>query len=224
MAALSWGKTNGEAKKSDVTYMKLADGDSTFRIVSGVLPMYTYWVKSPAGKDVPFECLQFDREQERFVNSNRDPVKERLGKDTKCQWSYKCQVINRATGKVEVLQLKKSIMEGIISVAGQLGCDPSDYDTGVEFTVNRKKTGPKQFNVEYTVKQLICKQKPLTAEDLELIKELKAIETLFIRPTADEQAESLEKFLAGAPASGDGEDGDEGQSAADKEAMSELDD
>ena len=45
-------------------------------------------VKSPASKDVPFEGLKLDRNRERCINSNQDLVKEGLGKDTKCQWSY----------------------------------------------------------------------------------------------------------------------------------------
>lgn len=221
--ALAWGKSNGEAKKSDVTYMKLADGDNKFRIVSGVLPMYTYWVKGPTGKDVPFECLQFERDQERFVNTNRDPVKERLGKDVRCQWSYKCQVINRATGKVEVLQLKKSIMEGIMSVVEQVGCNPADFDEGIEFVVARKKTGPKAFNVEYTVKQLMCKQSPLSDEDRALIKDIKDLDELFPRQTPDAQAEGLDKFLSG----GDEDESGSGSNSGgdvDEEAMNELED
>ena len=201
--AVEFGKLTGSAKKSDVKYMKLTDGDNTFRILpKSILPNYTYWVKGANGKDLPFEALQFDRENEKFENSRPCPVrdmglKDKKGEDVRCQWSYKCQVINKATGNVEVLQLKKGIMNDTISVAQDLGIDPTNIDTGTWITVLRKKTGTQVFNVEYSVRQLKCKSTPLTDEEKELLVDLKSIEELFPLETYAEQSARLEKHLSG---------------------------
>jgi hypothetical protein len=204
--ALDFNDVNGGAKKSEVTYMKLVDGDNTFRILpKSVLPGYQYWVTGANGKDLPFECLQYDRENERFDNTRQDPVKELglkndKGEDLRCQWSYKCQVINKATGKIEVLQLKKGIMSGVIDVAKQMGIDPTNLETGTWFTVTREKTGPHVFNVEYKIKQLMCKSEALTESELELVESSKSMEELFPVETYEGQKERLERHLSGAKA------------------------
>jgi hypothetical protein len=200
--ALGFEDFNGSAKKSDITYMKLAEGDNTFRILpKSLLPSYTYWVKGASGKELPFESLQFDRATERFDNTRSCPVRD-LGlkdpkdnKDLKCSWSYKCLVINKATGRVEVLQLKKGIIEEIKSVAGQLQVDPTSLETGIWFTVTRKKTGPSAFNVEYSVKQLMCKSTPLEPNFVELAEAAKSIDEMFPVETYDAQMARLRKHL-----------------------------
>lgn len=223
--AIGFGDFNGSAKKSDVTYMKMADGDSTFRILpNSFLPSYTYWVVGANGKELPFECLQFDRENERFDNTRPCPIKalglkDKQGKDLRCSWSYKCLVLNKATGKVEVLQMKKGIIEDIKSVAGQLEIDPTNVDTGTWFTVTRKKTGPLPMNVEYTLQQLKCKSTPLTAEEKALVAESKAIDEMFPVETYDQQMTRLKAHLEGKK---DEESSDNLDDAA-QEAIAELD-
>ena len=220
--AVGFGGFNGGAKKSNVTYMKLADGDNTFRILpNSFLPSYTYWVKGKNGKDIPFESLQFVRQDEVFDNTTPCPVKaldlrDADGKPLRCSWSYKCLVVNKATGKVEVLQLKKGIVEGIQDVAGQLEIDPTDLDTGTWITVKRTKTGPHAFNVDYSVQQLRCKSEPVSDEVRKLIEESKSIDEMFPQETYDAQMTRLKKHLEGAP-----EEASEGE--ADQEAMNELD-
>lgn len=219
--AIQFNKIKGAAKKSGVTYMKLADGDNTFRIVGGILPGYTYWVKGAAGNNFPFDALQFDRETESFDNSRGCPVrdagvKNEKGEDLNCQWSYKCQVINKATGELEVLQLKKGMLTEIITVAQDMEIDPTDTETGTWLTVNRAKTGPKAFNVEYKLRQMKCKSSPLSAEELELIKDLQPIEEKFPAETYEKQSTRLARHLTG-------EQEDEAD-AADKEAVDELND
>jgi len=223
--AISFNKLNGGAVKSEVKYMKLVNGDNTFRILpDSILPTYTYWVKGASGKDLPFEALQFNRSTEKFENSNPCPVrdsgvKDPKGDDIRCQWSYKCQVVNKATGEVETLQLKKGILNDIISVAQQLQFDPTDLETGTWVTVTRKKTGPLAYNVEYNLQQLKCKSAPLEAEFLDKIEGLKTIEELFPKETYEAQAVRLEKHLSGekdAPAESAGN--------ADQEAIGELED
>lgn len=234
--ALGFTSVNGSAKKSGATYMKLADGNNTFRILpNSILPMYTYWVKSPAtGKDVPFEALQFDRATEKFDNSLPCPVNElRLtnakGEPLRCQWSYKCLVINRATGLVEVLQLKKGMLTDIISIAKQMGADPTDLDTGFDITVERKKTGPLPFNVEYIVNQFkimtdVQKGNVGAGEaDRVLIAEAKNIEEMFERELVGKMRERLAKVLSGETGGDEDDEGDKAdQSAAAREAIKDL--
>ena len=217
--ALDFNDSNGSAKKSDVVYMKLVDGDNTFRILpKSLLPSYTYWVKGANGKEFPFEALQFDRETERFDNSRNCPIrdlglKQPDGKDLRCSWSYRCLVLNKATGKVEVLSLKKGFLEEIKSVAGQLGVDPTNVETGFWVTVTRKKTGPLPFNVEYTVKQLMCKSTPLTAEEKELVANAKSIDEMFPIEDYDTQMARLKKHLT---ASGNDDTANDNQEAIDE--------
>jgi hypothetical protein len=217
--AIEFGKMKGSAKKAGASYMKLTDGDNVFRIVGGVLPGYTYWVKGAQGNNFPFEALQFDRNTEEFDNSRGCPVRDAgvkndKGEDLNCQWAYKCQVINKATGELEVLQLKKGMLSEIITVAQDMEIDPTDPVTGTWLTVNRAKTGPKSFNVEYKLRQMKCKSEPLTEAELEIIKDLKPIEEIFPVETYDKQAARLNRHLTGQQ-----DDSDDG---ADKEAVDEL--
>jgi hypothetical protein len=224
--AIGFDNFNGGAKKSEVTYMKMADGDSTFRILPrSFLPSYTYWVVGASGKELPFECLQFDRESERFDNSRPCPIKalslkDKTGKDLRCSWSYKCLVLNKATGKVEVLQMKKGIIEDIKSVAAQLEIDPTNVDTGTWFTVTRKKTGPLPMNVEYTLQQLKCRSTALTPEEKQLVADSKSIDEMFPVETYDQQMVRLKAHLEGKKDQESSEKLDE----AAQEAISDLED
>ena len=199
---LSFGKSKGGAAGSKIQYMELERGDNTFRIIGGLLPYYKYWIKSPTGQSIPMECLQFNRMEEEFDNSAEDPVKE-LGlkdpfdpsKDLTCKWAYMVQVINRKTKQVEVLELKKDIFTGIQSVAEQLEADPADLENGFEVVVKKAKTGPKVYNVEYSVRELMCKQKPVTDEDRALIAKAKDISELFPRKTPAEQRADLVRIM-----------------------------
>lgn len=221
--ALGFGQFNGGAVKSEVTYMKLNEGDNTFRILpNSLLPSYQYWVKGANGKELPFEALQFNRTNEKFENFRNCPIKD-LGlkdpkdpsKDLRCTYAYKCLVLNKATGKVEVLTLKKGLVEEIKSVANQMGIDPTDLDTGTWFTVVRKKTGPLAFNVEYSVKQLLCKPSALTAEEKAIVAASKSIDEMFPLETYDAQLARLQKHLNGSGAA-------QGADNQDEEAISEL--
>lgn len=219
---ISFDNINGSAKKSGVKYMKLADGDNKFRIVGGILPGYTYWVKGANGKDAPFECLQFDRNTELFDKSLPDPVaeaglKDAKGERLKCSWSYKCLAINRATNEVEVLQLKKGMLQEIIKFAQKKKMDPTDIETGTDIVVNREKTGPMAFNVKYSVDPFSMESTPLSDSDRELIAELRSIDELFPKETAKDQRARLEKHLTGSK-----EQDDDNDSSA-QEAINELD-
>lgn len=228
--AIKFTKVAGQAKKSNVDYMKLTDGKNRFRMVGDILPRYVYWIQKGTST-ASFECLSFDRDLEKFTNIEKDwvpsLVHEHLGvdpKETKCAWAYLVQVIDRADGKLKVLGLKKKMFEKIKSVAEDLG-DPTDPETGYDIIVERVKTGPRSFNVSYEVKEIPmmkAKDTPAPETDKEIIANLKNIEDLIPRATPDELKAQLEAFLTRADASEE-EEAAETSTAAEKEAIDELD-
>jgi hypothetical protein len=212
--ALKFGETKGKAVKKSVEAYEYKDGENSVRLIGGVLPRYVYWLKGTNNKDIPIECLAFDREKEKFTNSEVDHVPAYFS-DKKCSWAYSINCIDPKDGKVKALNLKKKLFEQIISVAEDLGADPTDYDTGFDVVFKRNKTGPLPFNVEYTLSVLKCKVRSLTAEERALADGAEDIDSKFPRPTPDEVKAALEKLVAGATA--DGSD-----PSADKEALKDL--
>lgn len=212
--ALAFGKTNGKALKNSHEAYTYKDGENVVRMVGGILPRYVYWLKGSNNKDIPVECLAFDRELEKFNNLEVDHVPAYFP-DKKCGWSYSVNCIDPADGKVKVLNLKKKLFEQITQAAEDLG-DPTDPDTGWDLVFKRVKTGPLAFNVEYTLSVLRCKPRKLTEAERAAFAESKSIDEKFIRSTPDEIKALLEKISAG------GEVDDEPAAGVDKEAVNEL--
>ena len=191
--ALTFNKLKGEAQKGKIESYTYVEGDNKVRMVGDVCARYVYWLKGENDKNVPFECLSFDREKETFTNLEKDWVREYYP-DMKCTWSYAIQCIHG--GKVKVLNLKKKLLEQIILAAEDLG-DPADPDTGWDVYFKRLKTGPMAYNVEYQLQPLKCKPRPLTDEEQELIADLKSMDEVLPRPTADAQKELLDRIRSG---------------------------
>ena len=82
--AISFKNTKGKAVKNTVDAFEYKDGDNTVRIFGGVLPRYVYWLKGTNNKDIPVECLAFDREEERFNYKETDHVQS-FFPDAKCR-------------------------------------------------------------------------------------------------------------------------------------------
>jgi hypothetical protein len=141
------------------------------------------------------ECLSFDRNAEKFNNAEKDWVREYFP-DLKCGWSYAVQVIDPTDGKVKVANLKKKLWEQVITAAEDLG-DPTDQSTGWDICFKRVKTGPLPYNVEYQLQALKCKPRPLTEVELGSIAELKSMDDVMPRPTADAQKELLDRLRVG---------------------------
>lgn len=215
--ALAFGQTNGKAASNKVDSYTYKDGENSVRLVGGVLPRYVYWVKGTNNKDIPIECLSFDREQEKFTNKEVDHV-QKFFPDVKCSWAYSINCIDPTDGKVKVLNLKKKLFEQILNAAEDLG-DPTDLDTGWDVVFKRAKTGPLPFNVEYTLSVLRCKPRPLTDEERAAVKEAKDIDELYPRATPAEVLALLERITAG-----EDEDNDTPSAAAasEKEAVKDL--
>jgi hypothetical protein len=194
--ALKFGDTKGKAVKKSVEAYEYKDGENSVRLIGGVLPRYVYWLKGTNNKDIPIECLAFDREKEKFTNTEMDHVPAYFS-DKKCSWAYSINCIDPKDGKVKALNLKKKLFEQILNAAEDLG-DPTDYDSGWDVVFKRTKTGPLPFNVEYNLSVLKCKRRALSTDERALADGAEDIDSKFPRPTPDEVKAALEKLVAGA--------------------------
>jgi hypothetical protein len=193
--ALEFKNAKGKAIKNAVDAYAYQDGDNKVRIFGGVLPRYVYWLKGTNNKDIPVECLAFNRDKEKFDNAQVDHVPQYFP-DKKCQWSYSINCIDPKDGKVKVLNLKKKLFESIMTAAEDLG-DPTDPDTGWDICFKRSKTGPLPFNVDYTLQVLKCKARPLTEEERAAVTAAVDIDTKYPRPTPEDVKNLLEKITSG---------------------------
>jgi hypothetical protein len=210
--ALAFGNTKGTAIKNKVDAYEYKDGENTVRLIGGVLPRYVYWIKGTNDKDIPVECLAFDREMEKFANKEVDHVPTYFP-EKKCSWAYSINCIDPKDGKVKVLNLKKKLFEQILSAAEDLG-DPTDMDTGWDVVFKRAKTGPLPFNVEYTLQVLRCKKRALSAEEKALVAEAVDIDTKYPRPSPSDIKILLDKITSG--------ETDTEPTEAEKEAIADI--
>lgn len=209
--ALSFATSKGGAVSKKVDTYTYKDGENTLRLVGGILPRYVYWVKGTNDKDIPVECLAFNRDKEKFDNLEVDHVAE-THPDLKCSWSYTMNCIDPTDGKVKVLPLKKKLFAQIRDAAADLG-DPTDPDEGWDVVFKRAKTGPLAYNIEYTLSVLRCKKRPLNETERAAVAAADTIDTKYPRATPAEVLALLTRL------SGD----DSGSSpSVDKEAVDEL--
>lgn len=194
--AIKFTDLKGKASKSGPPRMKFQEGTNKFRIVSPVVPGYKYWLKTKDGTSVPLDCLSFNRNTEEFDNKKTDWVRK-LFPDKKCSWAYTSFVIDRTDGQLKILDHKKKLLEQIIDAAGKKMGDPSDPENGWDIIVTRKKTGPKVFDVAYTLEFFELENTPLTAEDRKLIEEMPDIEEFLKVPTPEEQKKFIEEYILG---------------------------
>ncbi len=187
--AIKFNQHKGSAQKNYISSFQYRDGDNQFRLVGDILARYVYWIKGENEKDIPLECLSFDRNLETFNNKDKDWVREYYP-DLKCGWSYATQCIDN--GVVKVVNLKKKLWEQIITAAEDLG-DPTDPETGWDVKFKRVKTGPLPYNVEYQLQVLKCKHRELDETEKELVSELKSMDDVMPRPTPDAQKELLDR-------------------------------
>ena len=195
MAGLSFGSVKGSAKKEKADSYKIVDGDNSVRLFGNILARYVYWIKGTNGKNLPFECLEFNRETETFDKSEKDWVKE-FFPDLKCGWSYSMMCLDNGVPKI--FNFKKKLFDQIMANIEDLG-DPTDPDNGWDLKFQKKKTGPLPINVEYTLQVMKCanSKRPLTDAEKEAIAASKTIEELLPRATPAAQKELLEKLQKG---------------------------
>ena len=187
--AISFNQQKGSAQKTSIKSYQYTDGDNKMRLCGDILARYVYWIKGQNDKNIPMECLSFDRNTESFNNKEKDWVREYYP-DLKCGWSYATQCIDN--GEVKVVNLKKKLWEQIITAAEDLG-DPTDPETGWDICFKKVKTGPLPYNVEYQLQALKCKPSALSEDDKALLEDLKSMDDVMPRPTPDAQKELLDR-------------------------------
>jgi len=190
--ALAFNQAKGTAKKNIIDSYVMKMGDNKVRFVGPLLARYVYWIDGFNNKKVPIECLAFDREKESFTNAEKDWVSEYYP-NIKCSWAYCILCIDPDDGKVKVFNLKKRLLEQIITAAEDLG-DPTDPDNGFTIHFKKVKTGGMAYNVEYRFQPLKCKNEPLTDEEKAAVAEHLTIEELIPRPTPDQIKAFLDKL------------------------------
>ena len=188
--AISFNQQKGSAQKTSIKSFQYVNGDNKMRLCGDILARYVYWIKGENDKNIPLECLSFDRNTESFNNKEKDWVREYYP-DLKCGWSYATQCIDN--GEVKVVNLKKKLWEQIITAAEDLG-DPTDPDTGWDVCFKKVKTGPLPYNVEYQLQALKCKPRELDDEEKALLEDLKSMDDVMPRPTPDAQKELLDRI------------------------------
>ena len=187
----------GSAKKKTISQYQYRDGANAGRRFGDLLPRYSYWVKGENDKNLPLECLEFDREKESFTSGEKDWVKVHYP-DLKPNWYYSIQCIDLTDDTVKVFNLKKKLMDQILTAAQELG-DPTDPESGWEVHFKRTKNGPHVYNVEYTLDQIKCLKntKPMTDVQRAAMDAATPIDELLPRPTAEQQQELLERIATG---------------------------
>lgn len=205
--ALAFNKSKGGFVKDRPDSYQYKDGENRIRLVGDLLARYVYWIKGENNKSLPFENLEFNRQTEKFDKKEVNHVPN-FYPELKSTWGYAIQCIALDSGELRILNLKKKLMDQILGTAGDLGLNPTDPDEGFDIVFEKKKNGPLPINMEYNVKALKCKPRPLTDEERMLIKELKSMDEILPRPTAEAQLALLQK-LQGGTAEGIDEDIDE---------------
>lgn len=199
MSSLSFNTAKTNPGREKVPSYKIREGENKVRFHGGIVGRYIYWIPGPDGNKSPVECLQFDRETQSFNNSVEDPVKK-FFPDLKPEWAYASLCIDKkdTDPKVCIFNHKKKLFGQIGSAVADLG-DPADPNTGWTVVFEKKKTGPKVFNVEYQLNILRCSKEvgPLTATELELFAKHPTIEEVLKRPTAADIEKYITEVLTG---------------------------
>ena len=137
---VTWDKAKGKqntGQRREIERMTMNIGDNKLRLIGDVLPRYCYWVTTTEGRKMPVECLEFSRETESFDNSTANPFKdidEAVYSD-KPQFSYVCNVVDSADGKIKLFDLRSTIYSQIVDYASnpEYG-NPADPKTGYDLT------------------------------------------------------------------------------------------
>lgn len=136
--------SGGAGTRKEIIRVKLDKESTKIRLVGNVLPRWIRWITTSEGKKQPLEVISFNRETEEFTSA-RDPFNE-LSEEAyneKPQFAYVVNCIDRADGKLKLLDLKLTVFRQLIDLAKdpEYG-SPSDPKNGYDITIIKEKTGP----------------------------------------------------------------------------------
>ena len=227
--------SKGEAQLNNLNYAKFGMGTTQIRLVGDLLPGYAYWLKNSLNKDRKFDNLAFNPATERWDSGQPDVVKEfgfternEKGETVpmKSKRNYQIQIINRASGKLEVMSLSKSMFDSIVAYCRDTGVtDVGSLELFIDKTGDQARWNSIRYNLNQ-VKTMQFNSQPAKVEearakDGELLKDLKDIKELFPRPTPEELRAQIQAFLEAKPEADKNTQAPSDASAT--EALNELD-
>lgn len=228
----------GEAQKNTINFAKFGMGVTQIRLVGDLLPGQSYWLENTAKKKFKAPNLAFDPKTESWIKGAVDPVREfgfteknEKGETVplKSKRDYQIQIINRASGKLEVMSLSKTMFDAIVAYCRDTGVeDPTTIELFIEKTGDANKWNSIRYKLNEVRTMKFNTDTASVAElhekDAAILAEMKPIAEMFPRPTADELRKQITNFLnntkeddadAGSPASP--------VDASAKEALNDLD-
>lgn len=227
--------SKGEAQLNNLNYAKFGMGTTQIRLVGDLLPGYAYWLKNSLNKDRKFDNLAFNPATERWDSGQPDVVKEfgfternEKGETVpmKSKRNYQIQILNRASGKLEVMSLSKSMFDSIVAYCRDTGVtDVGSLELFIDKTGDQARWNSIRYNLNQ-VKTMQFNSQPAKVEearakDGELLKDLKDIKELFPRPTPEELRAQIQAFLEAKPEADKNTTAPSDDSAT--EALNELD-
>lgn len=227
--------SKGEAQLNNLNYAKFGMGTTQIRLVGDLLPGYAYWLKNSLNKDRKFDNLAFNPATERWDSGQPDVVKEfgfternEKGETVpmKSKRNYQIQILNRASGKLEVMSLSKSMFDSIVAYCRDTGVtDVGSLELFIDKTGDQARWSSIRYNLNQ-VKTMQFNSQPAKVEearakDGELLKDLKDIKELFPRPTPEELRAQIQAFLEAKPEADKNTPAPSDDSAT--EALNELD-
>jgi hypothetical protein len=155
---------NSGSDKAKVAYVKLTPNEVVKLRIVDEQPesRWVHWVQSAnKGKGLGIKCPG------KGCPLCADMAEKRKAKQPQrysCSKSHALNVINRGTGKIEVLDKGNKIFESLLNILKQMG-DLRNYD----ITITTTKTGSEATNVTYTVLPTFPPT-PLTSAEKEMIE------------------------------------------------------
>ncbi len=130
-----------ETPESEQRYMELAEGTNTFRILAPAIVGYEWWEDAGNGDRVPRRVRTAEEvpAEVRNASHTRDKAKH--------FWAF--PVFNYATNTIQVLELKQQTI--LRAIEAFLKNPKWGSPMGYDLTIEKVKTGHKDWDVEYTV-------------------------------------------------------------------------
>lgn len=135
-------------------------------------------------QDEPAECL-FCEGAETYRTTNPDLYKRWMAKP---RFDFNVIDVDSPELGVLLLSLAPTVAQKIFESADKYG-DPSHPETGYNFTITKKKTGSKPYDVEYSVWP---DRESTELEDWSVLENLHLLDEIFPAPSLEAQQKSLQ--------------------------------